>query len=138
MNFTFLQIFIESIIISSLIIFALSYFSYRSTKKSPSSIQFEKNNIFLLDCENSKEFVFEISRFREMTKETVWLLKFLSVIVVVLWIFLIFNDLIFNFLKINIISQFMEIFKDISSIVSFFFSNSEEIRKKTLIERMTS
>ena len=122
MNFTLGQIFIEAIIISSLIMIIFSCFHHQ---KSPSPILVEKNDVFLAEEKDSREVIFEIVRLREIFKKTVLKLSFFLVIVIALWIFLVFEISIFEFLKINVFNLLIDFFnsavKYISSFLEMFF-----------------
>ena len=120
MNLTLGQIFIETVIISSLIIITFSYFSYFHKQKNPSQILFEKNDVFLSEEKDSQEVIFEIVRLREIIKEPLLRLSFFLVVVVALSIFFVFQTLIFKFLKIDIFNLLIEFFNSVVEYINNF------------------
>lgn len=117
MNLTFVgQIFMEVIIISSLII----TFSYLRSQKSQSPILLEKNDVSLSEEKESREVIFEIVRLREIIKIAMSQLSFFLVIVVALCIFIAFGISVSEILGINIFKLFIEFFNFVVELVKKF------------------
>ena len=103
MKSIFLQIFIESIIVSLLLLFFA--LNFRQKKENPF---LEKGFLSLYNKQQSEQrfgegFISVFFRLQEMNKDIFLDLKFFLVIITAILVLLIFNDLVIKFYKINII-----------------------------------